>query len=351
MKNLESKNSSLRQQLRSIKRKALSVTQEELILTRELQTGNSLPLVVEPTAEQIDLADWTEGNRKFIETKLLKHGAILFRGFNISAAPAFERFALTICSKLFNENGEHPRETLRANVYTPVFYPADRQLLWHNENSFNHRWPMKILFGCRQPAQQGGETPIVDSRKVFELINPKIRDRFIEKKVMYLRNYGDGLGLNWETVFRTKNRSEVEAACTKAGIDFEWKDGNRLRTRAVRPAVIKHPKTGEMSWFNQAQHWHPACLDPQTRKSLYSSLQEENLPRNCYYGDGTSIEDSFMEEICQIYQQLEVCFPWEQGDVLVLDNVLTAHGRNPFVGKRQLLVAMGDLTSFEDIRD
>lgn len=351
MEKPELKNSSLRQQLKPVRRKVVSLPQEELIETDDLGTEETLPLVVKPAVERVDLADWAEGNREFIQTKLFKHGAILFRGFNISTPPAFERFSLTICPELFNENGEHPRKTVSGKVYTPVFYPADRKLLWHNENSFNHRWPMKILFGCRQPAQQGGETPIVDTRKLFDLIDPKISSRFVEKKVMYLRNYGDGLGLNWETVFQTKNRSEVEAACKRALIDFEWKAGNRLRTRAVRPAVVKHPNTGKMSWFNQAQHWHPSCLDLKTRESLLSSFRKEDLPRNCYYGDGTPIEDSVMAEICEVYQQLEVSFPWQQGDVLVLDNVLTAHGRNPFVGERQLLVAMGEMTSFEDISD
>jgi alpha-ketoglutarate-dependent taurine dioxygenase len=208
---------------------------------------------------------------------------------------------------------------------------------------------MKIFFCCLQPTQQGGETPIVDSRKVFQLIDLKIREKFIEKKVMYLRNYGDGLGLNWKTVFQTESRSEVEAICRQAGIELEWKTGNRLRTRSVRPAVVKHPKTGEMSWFNQAQHWHPACLDPKTRESLLTLFSEEDLPRNCYYGDGTPIEDSVMDEICQVYQKLEVCFAWQQGDVLALDNVLAAHARNPYVGERKLLVAMGELTSFDEI--
>lgn len=347
MKNPETEIPSFK--LRTLGRKPVSLPQGELIETDYLRPGITLPLVLRPVVNDVDLIDWLEGNREFIEAKLLKHGAILFRGFNIDTAPAFERLGLTICSKLFNENGEHPRETVSGNVYTPVFYPADKKLLWHNENSFNHRWPRKILFGCRQSAQQGGETPIVDSRKVFELIDPKIKERFIEKKVMYLRNYEYGLGLDWQTIFQTKNHSEVEAVCRQSGIDFEWKDGDRLRTRSIRPAVVKHPKTGEMCWFNQAQHWHPVCLDPQTRESLLSSFQKEDLPRNCYYGDGTPIEDSVMAEICEVYQKLEVSFPWQQGDVLVLDNLLTAHGRNPYVGERKLLVAMGELMSFDEV--
>ncbi|MBF2007877.1 MAG: TauD/TfdA family dioxygenase [Chlorogloeopsis fritschii C42_A2020_084] len=333
----------------NVKRKAVDLLQNELVKISNLTDGESLPLVIKPSINEIDIAEWLHDNREFIGEKLLQNGAILFREFNITTAPEFERLGLAICSELFNENGEHPRETVSGKVYTPVFYPGDRKLLWHNENTFNHRWPMKIMFGCRQPAQQGGETPIVDSRKVFQLINSKIRETFIEKQVMYVRNYGDGLGLDWQTVFQTQNQAEVEKKCQENGIKFEWKSENRLRTFSIRPAVIKHPQTGELSWFNQAQHWHPACLDAATRESLFASFQPEDLPRNCYYGDGTPIEDSVMEEICGVYQQLEVSFPWQTGDVLLLDNILTAHARNPFVGERKLFVAMGEMTSYTDI--
>lgn len=349
MKKLADKHPGLRLPLGAVRRKVIDLPQGGVIQS-DILCGKAQPLVIQPAVDEVEIADWIEGNQEWIEAKLLKHGAILFRGFNTDNALAFERLGLSICPDgLFNENGEHPREAFSGNVYTPVFYPADRKLLWHNENSFNHRWPLKILFGCCHPAQQGGETPIVDSRQVFQLIDPQIRERFVEKQVMYLRNYGDGLGLSWEAVFRTKKRSQVEAACRQASIDFEWKADGRLRTRAVRPAIAKHPKTGEMSWFNQAQHWHPACLDPETRESLLSAFTGEDLPRNCCYGDRTPIEDSVMEAICDVYQQLEVTFPWQRGDVLVLDNLLTAHGRNPFSGERQLFVAMGELTSFADI--
>jgi alpha-ketoglutarate-dependent taurine dioxygenase len=122
-----------------------------------------------------------------------------------------------------------------------------------------------------------------------------------------------------------------------------------LITRQVRPAVIKHPRTGEVSWFNQIQHWHIACLEPAVRKSLTSQFQEEDLPRHAYYGDGTPIEDSVMEGILEVYRQLEVCFPWQANDILMVDNILTAHGRNPFVGERKLLVSMAEMLSYTDV--
>lgn len=333
----------------NVKRQAVNLADKELIKIEYLYPYSNTPIVFKPVDNDIEICDFLEDNQILISEKLNKHGAILLQGFNLVTASAFEKVCITICPSLFHKNGEHPRETISGNVYTPVFYPADQKLLWHNENSFNHSWPQKIFFGCPQPAKQGGETPIVDSRKVFELIDPKIREKFIEKKVMYVRNYNYGLGLDWETVFKTTNKAELEAICRKDFIDFEWKDDGSLRTRAVRPAFVKHPQTGDLTWFTQAQHWHISCLNPDTREALTSSFSEEDLPRNCYYGDGSIIEDSVMEEICGIYQQLEVSFPWQTGDLLILDNLLIAHARNPYVGKRKLFVAMGEMTSFADV--
>jgi len=167
---------------------------------------------------------------------------------------------------------------------------------------------------------------------------------------MYVRNYGEGLGLDWQTVFRTSDGSTVEEQCRKAFVDFKWKDNDGLRTNCVRPAVTKHPKTGELSWFNQAQHWHISCLEPELRESLIEMFSEQDLPRNCYYGDGSRIEDSVMQEILEVYRQLEVSFRWQAGDNLMLDNMLTAHARNPFVGERKILVAMGEMLSYDDVQ-
>jgi alpha-ketoglutarate-dependent taurine dioxygenase len=332
-----------------IKPKPVNVPPETLVKTSLMQLGGMLPLVIQPLLDHVDLVSWTKNSGAFIEEKLLHHGAILFRGFGIKTPQEFEQCAMGICPKLFNESGEHPRQAISSNVYTPVFYPPDKQLLWHNENSFNYQWPGKIWFGCVKPADRGGETPIVDSRKVFQAIAPEIRERFIERKIMYSRNYGEETGLSWQMVFQTSEKAEVESYCRRWKMEFEWKANDRLRTRCVRPAVINHPKTKDPVWFNQAQHWHLSCLDEMTRASLLSVFPEDDLPRNCYYGDGSIIEDAVMADICRVYQELEVCYPWQTGDVLLLDNMLTAHGRNAFVGERKLLVAMGEMICEADI--
>jgi alpha-ketoglutarate-dependent taurine dioxygenase len=333
---------------KKVKPKAVSLPSSEVVGRSYLDPDRRFPLVVQPAAPDADLAGWAAGHREAIDADLVRHGAILFRGFEIDAPPAFERFAASVCSELFNENGEHPRESVSGNVYTPVFYPSEKQLLWHNENSFNHRWPTKILFCCVHPADQGGETPVVDSRKVFEGIDPEVRAPFVEKGILYVRNYGEGVGLDWRTVFQTDDRARVEERCREDRMELEWKDGDRLKTLARRPAVIPHPRTGEMSWFNQAQHWHVSCLDEATRESVRALFSEQDLPRNCYYGDGTPIPDSHMAHILDVYRRLETVFPWQRGDVMLVDNILAAHGRNGYVGRRKLLVALGDMMTFDE---
>jgi amino acid adenylation domain-containing protein len=332
---------------KSVKPKAVSLQPiEEMVETGFLREGQTLPLVVTPRVADVDPVEWAAGARDFVEAKLLRHGAVLFRGFGITSTDVFERFAANLATGLFNENGEHPRESVTGNVYTPVFYPPDQKLLWHNENSFNLSWPRKILFCCANPADTGGETPIVDSRQVYRRIDPQVRERWERLGVMYMRNYGTGLGLDWRTVFRTEERSGAEDICRRGELRWEWAPGDRLRTRAVRPGVIRLPAGGDVSWFNQAQHWHISCLDPETRHSIEAVFPEEDFPRHAYYGDGSPIPDAEMRHILDVFSELEVSFPWQKGDVILIDNVLTAHARNPFTGPRKILVALGEMTRY-----
>jgi len=310
-----------------------------------LPFGHSL-LIVEPEPGESSVRAWAEANVATLEEQLRTHGGILFRGIPLQSSADLDSFARLFAPDLFDGNGEHPREAASRTVYTPVFFPPEKKLLWHNENSFNRSWPMKIWFGCVRPADVGGETPIVDSRTLFARLDPAIRRRF-EQGVMYVRTYHTGVGRDWETIFQTDDPAVVETRCREERMTFEWKPDGTLRTRCVRPASAQHPVTGTWVWFNQAQLWHPACLDPETRESLVELVGENDMPRNCCYGDGSPIEDSVMMEILAAYRELEIVFPWRPSDVMMLDNMAIAHARNPYQGERRLLVAMGEMMTWD----
>ena len=332
------------------RRKAIGVSQEAWIKTTYLASGKTLPLMIHPAIEGVDLVDWAKRNRSIIETHLLKHGGMLFRGFSIQSAADFEQFSIALSGALLEYTYRStPRSKERGNIYTSTEYPADQSIPLHNENAYTTSWPMKIWFFCVTPVQQGGETPIADSRNVFKRIDPKIRERFMQKKVRYVRNYSEGLDLPWQTVFQTTSKSVVEEYCRSAGIEFEWKDSHHLRTSQVCQAVARHPQTGEMVWFNQAHLFHVSSLPAEARETLLSVCKEEDLPRNAYYGDGSPLEPAVLAEIREIYQQEAVLFPWQESDILMLDNMLIAHGRSPFVGVRKILVSMAESFGNKDM--
>jgi len=299
---------------------------------------------------EVDLISWAKNNRQKIQEELQKSGGILFRNFTIGSIAAFEEFCLTFCTELLQYTYRStPRTQVSGKIYSSTEYPADQSILLHNENAYSSTWPLKIWFYAVKPAQKGGETPIADSRSVLKRIPPKIKERFINKGIVYVRNYDNTLDLPWQVVFQTESRSEVEDFCRHADIAFEWKGNNQLVTRQRCPAIARHPKTGEWVWFNQAHLFHVSSLPVAARELLLRTYKEEDLPRNAYYGDGSPIEVSIMDEIRAIYEQEAISFPWQEGDILMLDNMLTAHGRNPYGGERKIVTAMAEPLSADDL--
>ena len=323
-----------------IKRRAIHAS-DAFIKERLLDPERSLPLLIEPAIHGVSLPDWAGNNRGFIKQRLQRHGGILFRGFDLSSVDEFELLLRSLTGELLEYSYRStPRTQVSGRIYTSTEYPAHQTIPLHNEMSYTRQWPMILGFFCVEVAPDGGETPIADSRKVFNLIDPAVRDRFARKQVMYVRNYGEALDLSWQNVFQTEDREEVEAYCRSAEIEFEWKSNNELRTRQVCQAVATHPDTGEQVWFNQAHLFHVSSLGTQTREALMSSSDEEP-PRNACYGDGSAIEDEALEEIRAAYDRETVVFPWQPRDVLLLDNMLAAHGRRPYRGTRKIVVGIG----------
>jgi len=327
----------------AIRRQPVLLSQEGVVKTERLRPDSDLPLMVYPVADGVHLDVWAENNREYIETQLAKHGAILFRGFNVNSADGFERVVKAVCGDMMEyRERSSPRSQVSEKIYTSTDYPEDQSIFSHNEHSYSRTFPLKLFFCCLTPARQGGHTPLADTRKIFARLSPQTRERFIEKKWMLVRNYGAGFGLPWQTVFQTTDRSVVEQYCRQVGIEFEWKENNELRTRQVRPVVITHPRTGELTWFNHATFFHVTTLEPIMRDALLAEFAEEDLPTNSYYGDGSPIEPSVLDELRAAYLQETVTFPWEAGSVVLLDNVLTSHARTPYAGPRKILFAMAE---------
>jgi alpha-ketoglutarate-dependent taurine dioxygenase len=311
-----------------------------------LASGQELPLVIEPAGGELDLAAWAASRREPISRLLLAHAALLFRGFHLDGPEALERCVRALSGDALDYTFRStPRRAVEGKIFTSTEYPRDQAIPMHNEMSYTRTWPRKIWFYSRTVAASGGETPLADSRRVFAAIPPAVRERFARSGVMYVRNYGGGIDLPWQEVFQTADRGAVAAYCREHGIELEWRGSDELCTRQVCQATATHPETGEDLWFNQAHLFHVSSLDPELAAMLTAERGPGGLPRNAYYGDGAPIDDAALAAIRAAYDCHQVVFPWQQGDVLLLDNMLVAHGRRPYSGSRSVVVGMAEAWS------
>ncbi|MEM9536203.1 MAG: amino acid adenylation domain-containing protein, partial [Cyanobacteria bacterium P01_E01_bin.45] len=323
--------------------KAIAIADRPLVTSRSLNETSPLPLLVEPASDDTDFIDWAANHRNWIDEQLTAHGGVLFRSDQLKSPEKFEAFAQAICPQLFANYGDLPRASVGGKVYGSTPYPADKAILFHHESSHLQQWPMKIFFYCSIAPTAGGETPIADGREIYRLLEPALRDRFERHQIAYTRHFIPGFDVSWQQFFNTEDRAEVETRCRADRVEWEWTNEGGLKTRQIRPAIARHPQTGDRIWFNQLLLHHVACLDNHIQQSLIDTWGVDNLPRHAFYGDGSPIAPEDIAAIQSAYDHAQTAFPWQQGDVLMIDNMLAAHSRNPFKPPRKILVAMGDM--------
>lgn len=311
-----------------------------LINTTPMLDHSTLPLLVTPAGNNSWLHCFDE-IKQLAEQTLNKIGGLVFRGFSMQNEDDFNRFVSAFGQELLSyDYASTPRSKVSKGVYTSTEYPAHQVIPLHNEQAYTLSWPQKIWFHCVTPSEEGGETPIADSRLVYQKMDDSVKNKFSEHGLLYVRNYGNGLDLPWQQAFNTDSKDDVEQFCHNNQISYKWKADGELQTKQVCHAVAQHPTSKEMVWFNQAHLFHISNLAPSIRETLMSIVGEENLPRNVYYGDGSPIENDTLTHIRQTLDKCQVSFKWQQGDVMMLDNMLAAHGRSTFKGNRKIVVAM-----------
>ncbi|MFJ6510710.1 TauD/TfdA family dioxygenase [Streptomyces sp. NPDC091406] len=309
----------------------------------------ALPLLATPQEPGVPLAAWVRSHAGHVREQLHRNAAVLFRGFDEGAGalrPVVE--AVAGDGALSYQDGATPRSELDNGIYSSTEYPADQTIEMHNEACYSWSWPRVLGFACALPSQSGGQTPLADSRKVLSRIPEELRARLELHGVRYVRNYTPGLGISWQEALGC-DESGLDAYAERTQVRLEHLTDEHLRTEAQRPAVVRHPDTGEWTWFNQATSFHVSTLGDELSAELLGQVGPDRVPKTSVVGDGEHFTRAELDSIRAAFAAETTDFDWQLGDVLVVDNLLAAHGRRPYTGQRQIRVAMAGAADWRQV--
>ncbi len=333
--------------------------------------GKPMRVVEGQGASLLRLKDWIAEHRAPLEADWLRHGTLRFRGFAVLGPQAFEQVAAALEPDLKNDYlGTSPRNARSEYVFSASELPPFFPIAQHSEMSFLPSAPRKLFFHCTVAPAQYGETPTVDWRAVWRDLPQHLRESFSSRGVRYIRNY-DGPDSprtrdlwqlkRWDELFSTRDPAVAEQKAHAQGLRCEWLPEGRLRLVNERPATRVHPVTGETAWFNHTQVFHVAAAALEYHRirrhqrtlratffdALTSSLTAlkqrrkaaSEQPMHATHADGGEIDPAQVRTLVDTIWQHLVIEPWRVGDILAIDNRSTGHGRLPFKGPREVLVA------------
>jgi alpha-ketoglutarate-dependent taurine dioxygenase len=286
-------------------------------------------------------AEWAAEHRDTLQDVVAEYGCVLVRGLGLADADSAGAVFRGLAGGLMTEREAFAARRSYANgVYSASKWPANQQMCMHHELSYRLEFPGLLLFACLTAATEGGATAVSDSPTVLQALPAELVGRFEREGWLLIRNYNEDIGASVADAFGTDHPGAVESYCRANGIGFEWQPDGGLRTRQHRSAVVRHPVTGQRCWFNQIAFLNERTIDPEVREYLVDVFGEDGLPFTTQFGNGDPIGEDVVQLINETYEAQTVREPWQAGDLMLVDNVRTAHSREPFEGPRDVLAAM-----------
>ena len=298
-------------------------------------------------------AEWFRSNKETFDRLAVVYGALLFRDFPTRETADFARAIDHYpTNDLSYVGGSVKRAQIAGRVMETTSAPKHWPFQMHQEMAYLPRFPRMITFFCNKPALAGGETLVADFRLLEERLPRRFWDEVKARGVRYVRNFRAPVGMDprraamhnsWVNAFQTEDPAGAEEACRSMGLEPIWESDGSLSAVFIAPGFTQHSLTGETVWFNQIASQTPNLRNMGVEGwGLFNRYYGagELRPYCTTYGDGGEIAAADVEDLQLTVEAISQSLRWEQGDILLVDNVLTAHGRNPFDGARDIQVAL-----------
>ena len=316
------------------------------LLDIELQRGKPPILRAEATG---DPSGWAAEHRDALRAVVAEHGSVLVRGLGLrepaETAAVFRRLANNLMTE---KEAFARRQVYDDGVYSSATWPANQQMCMHHELSYRLEVPSLLLFACLGAPTRGGATAVSDSPTVLNALPKDLTERFERDGWLLTRSYNEEIGATLAEAFGTEDRGAIESYCRDNAIEFAWQPDGELRTRQRRSAVVRHPVTGQRCFFNQIAFLNEWTIDPEVREYLVEMYGADGLPFNTGFGTGEPLTEEIVELINAVYEANTMREPWQRGDLMLVDNIRTAHSREAYEGPREILVGMAEPVRVSD---
>src|SRR5438128_5527031 len=315
------------------------------LLNVDVRPGKPPMLRVDATD---DAPRWATEHRDALRAAVVEHGSLLIRGLRLRDVAETEAVFRGLGSLMTEKEAFAARRSYSHGVYSSSKWPPNQPMCMHHELSYALEFPCLMLFACLRAPTDGGATPVADSPTVLHALPTELIERFERVGWLLIRNYNNEIGASIVEAFGTDDRHAVESYCRANAIKCEWQPDGALRTWQRRSAVVHHPRTGQRCWFNQIAFLNGWTIDREVREYLVDIYGEDGLPFNTRFGNGDAIGAHVVHVINEVYEANTAREQWQGGDLMLVDNVRTAHGRERFDGPREVLVAMADPAPLTD---
>ncbi|KAL4983841.1 hypothetical protein BDW68DRAFT_190988 [Aspergillus falconensis] len=245
------------------------------------------------------------------------------------------------------------RPFLAPNVATANEAPKEVRIYSHNESPQVPHAPEYIFIYAHKVPKKGGKTPISSSLELFHRARPEMPqfiDLLAEEGGVFKSRVTYTVERQYEFVDgddeKTK-RVKVEAQVARYGrgeyTTSEWSDdadsqGQVLTLSHHLLAIRTQPDTNLPFLFAGLAAYYKNSLEA----SKGSSAGRKNVAVQTFR-DGTPIPEEYLATSARITDEIRVLHRWQEGEVLVLDNAIAQHGREPWEGEKGDRVVLASL--------
>lgn len=256
-----------------------------------------------------------------VREAFLRDGLVLLRGGHFGL-DVFEALTRHFCEG-FHQVGT--RQALRQHAgdgFTTEVIRSNFILLGHSEGAYLPHMPAPevCFFMCvTPPAEQGGETTLIDGAKMLEALPPALRKRLEAQGIIYEVLWE---AERWQAEFAVNTKAELKTLLGGLpNVRFSF-IGDTLNLFFSAPAVTRS-RTGHAVFANGML----AHL-PEISSLRYRGLPVYVKPSNrVYFGDGEPLSSAVVDALVTAHEHTVYRHAWRANEVLIIDNTLFMHGR------------------------